>query len=332
MNKLSVTISEGEYTTEDYSSKEMTLLIDGVSIKEMILNASKSMNVKICQRESPMLNSCIPYLDIAEYQNLNTNSAKRILYCSRSYSNDCKYDCWFNVIISQNGPDVIWSRFIRKVYNRKENKTTAVELELQPFVFNKNAYLSLFERIMRSLISKEQTKELRLPTDKLMVFHNDKITPFFVRGASNRTCVYPDNDENLAYEASADACLEILIPIDNTKPGDIIHVKFDHIIWSYDSDDEDIRVYGGYHDHFYYGLCVPAYDTYDYDGAKLDIPFETCPLTMNDYLHDHFSFNELLLRITSCGESMRQDYIIMTIAWCSDQKKYSGEIATGVTW
>ena len=125
VNKLSFTISDGEYATKDYSSKEMILFIDGVSIKKIVLNAMKSMCVKICQKESPMLNSCIPYFDIAEYRKLNTSTAKRILYCSSRY--DCKFDCWFNINISQNGSDVIWSRFIRKVYDRQENKTTDVE-------------------------------------------------------------------------------------------------------------------------------------------------------------------------------------------------------------
>jgi len=332
-NKLSFILTDGEFTTSEYSSVEVMPAIDDILISNIIIEAiSNIKGISICREYSPKLSTCLPYLDIYDYGKLGNPHKKRFLYCTNSC---CKCSCWFHFNIHHFESVISIEQFVQWINNHpvlsNDHKRYDNQLDIRSVVFDRAEYFNELERVKRILISKEQMIELKLPTALLRIYHNDKVIPFFVRGARTRTWVYPDNDANLCYEAFAEACVDILIPIEDKEINDIIIAHFDNIVWEHNSSDERIVTYEGYNEGYWYGITIPDDESWENEDGKPSTPFFVEPLCLYKGLTIS-NFRDIQYEIAECDDCYDTGYIVMTLAWCSDKNEHAKDIATNVTW
>jgi len=327
-SKLTFDIFDGAFATSDYSSLEISPLVDSSPLADMLEKAIKSCGSGACGEFSPMLETRLPCLDIADYMKQERSRRKLLFFCE---AHDCGCSCDISASLRHKGGAVTMDQFVHRRFCYDDNQVADSDLGLQPFVFEKNEYFSELERVKHVLAAKEQTDRLALPTAQMKVYHNEKEARFFVRSTDKHTWIHPDNDETRELEALADGSLHVIIPLGDKAPGDKILVCFDNIEWEHSAADEQLIVYGGHNEGFYYGICVPddeSSDSYD-SNQESSFLMETVLLEDNP---DRYLFRDIQFEITKCKERDRKDFIVITIAWCSDEKEYAEAIATAATW
>jgi len=186
---------DGGHTTPEYSSAEISPHVNGLPLADILKKAIESRRDKACRDYSPKLDSYLPCLDIADYMKRERSYRKRLFYCEIY---DCKRSCNISACIRHKGGAVVMDQFVHHCYNYTTNQGAETDLDIQPFVFEKNAYFAELERIKQALAAKEQTDKLILPSALMTVYHNGKEASFFVR-STNKTpgfaqdMMYPGN-------------------------------------------------------------------------------------------------------------------------------------------
>jgi len=325
-SKLTFTIFDGECATPEYSCVEISPVIDGFPLADMLGNAIKTWPCKERRETPPGLECRLPYLDIADYMKQERSYKKRLFHCA---DYDCDYGCDMTANIRHKGGSVVMDQFVYHCYNFIENQSVESSLDIKPFTFEKDEYIEELERVKRVVTAKELTDKLVLPTALMKVYHNDNEASFFVRSTRKNTWIYPDDDESQEYEAFADECLYVIIPLEDKEPGDKILVCFDNIKWEHESSDEEIIIYDGYNEGFHYGICIPDEESSEKSDGKSAVSFLVETMMLEEF-PDLYLFHDIQFEIVKCKKRDKSDYIILTIAWCSEEREHAARIATSV--
>ena len=326
INRLSFAITQSEYATPKYSSLEISPQIDGTPLAVMLEKAIGSQCGETCGGHLPRLERFLPYFDIADYMKQERSYRKTLFFCE---AHDCRCNCDITACIRRKGADITMDQFV--LHCDSANQGIDIALDLQRFVFDETAFGAELDRVRQVLASKEQTDELTLPTALMKIYHNGNVAPFFVHSTNRSVWIYPKNDPAREIEAFADGSLHVIIPLEGKKPGDIILVSFDNIEWEHDSSDEQVLIYGGHHDGFHYGLCVPDDESSGNYGGPPANPFLMETIMLEEY-PDLYVFRDIQFEITKSKKRDRRDFIVLTVAWCSEAHKHAREIATAATW
>ena len=327
-NRLTFATAQSEYATPQYSSLEISPQIDGAPLAGMLEKAIESQCGETCGGCLPRLEGPLPYYDIADFMKQERSYRKTLFFCG---PHDCGNNCDVSACIRRKGGGVAMDQFVLHCDSDNANRDVDIALDLQRFVFDETAFGAELDRVRQVLASKEQADGLKLPTALMKIYHNGKAAPFFVHSTNRSVWIYPKNDPTREIEANADGSLHVIIPLEGKKPGDIVLVSFDNIEWEHDSSDEQVLIYGGHHDGFHYGLCVPDDESSgDYGGSPAN-PFLMETVMLEEY-PDLYLFRDIQFEITKSKKRDRRDFIVFTVAWCSEAHKHAREIATAAAW
>jgi len=326
---LTFEIFDGEYATPEYSSLEISPLINGAPLAD-ILQALVKKERAVCHEHLHGLTSYIPYYDIADYMKDERSHRKLMFFCP-THPEKCGCDCEFSACLRKKGGAIIMDRFVQSCYGHAGKRAADYALDMRKFAFDENEYRAELERVKKAFDSKERTNMLLLPTAQMKAYRDGEETSFYVRGARKRTWIHPGSDESGKHEASADGCLDIIIPLEGMAPGDKILVRFDDIDWEYSTSDDETIVYGGHNKGYYYGVCVPDNDSLDRSNGNALSSFIVETMLLKD-CPDRYLFRDIQFEIVKRKGSEKSDFIVLTVAWCSEEQENAEEIAINATW
>jgi len=327
-NEFTFAIAQSGYATGEYSSLEISPQIDGSPLAGILERALDPLAAEICGGYAPQLEGFLPYFDIADYSKQERSYRKTLFFCE---DRDCGCNCDISACIRRKGDAMVMEQFVHHCYADDARQGADSALGISPFVFDKAAFDAELDRARHALASSEQADQLALPTALMRVYHNGCAARFFVRSTNRSAWVYPNNDMSKAYEALADQSLHVIIPLEDKKPGDKVLVCFDNIEWEHDSSDEQALFYSGHNGGYYYGICVPDDETAEDYKGKPESSFLVETMMLEEY-PDLYVFRDIQFEVTKCKKRDKRDFIVLTIAWCSEEKKHARQIATGATW
>ena len=326
-DNLTFTILDGENSSPEYCSLEISPHINGLPLSDIVLGVVLSGQDSFCREFRPKPEGCLPYVDVADYMKRSRSFRKRLFFCDNY---ECGCVCDFSASIRTKGSDVILDQFAHHCHNYDTGQSFDNALDIRSYVFEEKAFMAELERVCDALVTRGKTSSLALPTALMRVFLNDKETSFFVHGSRKNTWINPGSKNDREFEAFADGCLDVLIPLSDKVPGDKVLVCFDNITWEYETSDEQVIFYSGLSDGFHYGICVPDDDPSE-NGSGPASSFVVETMLLEEF-PDRYLFNDIQFEVIKCKERNKSDFIVFTLAWCSAEKEHAADIVVSVIW